>query len=101
MCRPTRSSLSIFFSLEIRSVMPQRLSHTSSRKSSSRKSHVRKLAKLSGTWLSRGSYGLYFVVTGSTWLSRGLRPSPFSRKIINGRDLREGVTAGRDVHKSF
>ena len=29
--------------------------------------------KRSGTWLYRGSYGVYMVVTGSTWQLRGLR----------------------------
>ena len=32
-------------------------------------------AKLSGTWLSHGSYGSYMAVTRSTWLIQGLRPA--------------------------
>ena len=32
-------------------------------------------AKWSGTWLPRGSYGVYEVITGSVWLLRDLRGS--------------------------
>ena len=45
---------------------------TPARKSPSCKSEI--FAKLSGTWLSRGSYGVFMAVMGSSWLLRGLRP---------------------------
>ena len=34
-------------------------------------------AKLNGTWIARGSYGVYVAVTGSMWLLRGLCPGGF------------------------
>ena len=47
---------------------------TPSRISPSCKSHVLICMKLSGTWLSRGSYRVYLAVMGSTWQLQGLRP---------------------------
>ena len=35
--------------------------------------------KLSGTWLSRGSYRVYMTVTGFTWLLRVLHPTQFHK----------------------
>ena len=49
---------------------------TPSRNSPSHRSHVKHLfAKLSRTWLSRDSYGVYVAITGSTWKIRGVRPA--------------------------
>ena len=41
-------------------------------------------AKLSGTWLSRGSYGVYVAVTRSMWPLRGLRPVLFAKIALRG-----------------
>ena len=62
------------------------LAVTPSRKRTSRKSHVYKaiFAKLSGTWLCRGSYGNYNAVRASFWLLRGLRPALFAEIALSG-----------------
>ena len=52
-------------------------------------------AKLGGTWLSRDSYGVYVVVTGSTWLLRGLYPDLYRENrlawLLYGTASCEGV----------
>ena len=48
------------------------------------------LAKLSGKWLSCGSYGVYVAVTGSLWLVAGLQglgPAPFSESALLLQDI--------------
>ena len=53
--------------------------------------------KLSGTWLSYGSYGVYMAVAGSTCLLKGLCHTLILQKMaLHGSyslALREGVTA--------
>ena len=51
---------------------------------------------LSEKWLSRGSYGVYVAVTGSSWLLQGTSLPLFVKIALHGAygaDLSEGVTA--------
>ena len=67
-------------------------------------SHKTIFAKLSGTCLSHGSYGVYMAVTGPMWLLRIYVPLFCAKSPLRGSyetDLCEDMTQAFDVFAGY